>query len=831
MLVRSLRIAFLAAPLLAQAQSLNISRDLVANGIASSNLIPDTPALDARPLVEAAVTYAVQKHIPLVTADPGAYYFLTLRNSSTHVLLTSATNVTLDWQNSDLLFHASNASGVQCSNCSAVVMQNFTVDYQQLPFTQVTVTSVNPSAQTFDFAAIPGFQTPSDFNANRATDGSDAIWMFIFRNGVPIREAGRLGAKRPVTGNTIAISDVNDPWARAAQLAAIQPGDIVVFTDRSGPPALNFVNGQNNTVRNASIYSSGQIGLYFGRTSGAIADHVQVIPKPGTARLISTNADGIHTSFALGANVFTNNIVRRTCDDALAISAPWTATVNSANGTAVTVARSFAAPFPPGASVSFINPDTDAVAGTATIVSETPAFDQQKLTDGESVTLTLDRAVSGLAANFGMTDADAAKLGSGSVIANNTVQDGVFARGIWLAGVQGVSVHDNYVQRTSSNGIFIQQLSGNNTDAGPSSAIDIRNNLVDSALSYANVSHGVTFAAASIYAVSQNSANAEVTSSPHHNITVTDNRITNSARSAIRLENVNTGAISGNTIQGFGLAPNVNVFTAPACCETLAQYQTDFAQAVLTPSSVAISSSGNSTGDAHTLVVNASTASGYPRLGTGSFAAAYGAGFATTTVIATPPFPQSLNGVTVTVRDSTGTSRAAAIQAVTPGQVNYLVPDGTAAGIATVTIGSSSGSAQIDAVGPGLYSESGDGTGVAAATAALYGADGSVAAQSVFRCTAGSACVTAPLDLGKAGDQLVVTLYGTGIRNNTGIENATALVGGSRPKLLYAGAQPQYPGLDQVNIVIPRSLAGAGEVPVVLTIDGQTANAVTINIK
>src|SRR6185437_12070173 len=128
--------------------------------------------------------------------------------------------------------------------------------------------------------------------------------------------------------------------------------------------------------------------------------------------------------------------------------------------------------------------------------------------------------------------------------------------------------------------------------------------------------------------------------------------------------------------------------------------------------------------------------------------------------------------------------------------------------IATVTIGSSSGSAQIDAVGPGLYSESGDGTGVAAATAALYGADGSVAAQAVFRCTVGSACVTAPLDLGKAGDQLVLTLYGTGIRNNTGIENATALVGGSRAKLLYAGAQPQYPGLDQVNIVIPRSLAG-----------------------
>jgi uncharacterized protein (TIGR03437 family) len=87
------------------------------------------------------------------------------------------------------------------------------------------------------------------------------------------------------------------------------------------------------------------------------------------------------------------------------------------------------------------------------------------------------------------------------------------------------------------------------------------------------------------------------------------------------------------------------------------------------------------------------------------------------------------------------------------------------------------------------------------------------------------------MDLGQSTDRLVITLYGTGIRNNTGLPNAVAEVGGARATILYAGAQPQYPGLDQVNLVIPRSLAGAGEIPVVLTIDGQTANAVSINLK
>ncbi len=829
--MRRLFLALIATSPLLHGQVLNMSRDLIARGVASANMLPDSPASDARPLFEAAVAYAVKNGIPTMIADPGAYYFLTLRNTATHALISAAANLTIDWQNSDLLFHSSNVSAVQFSNCSGLTMQNFTLDYQQLPFTQVTVGSVDSAGQSFTFTTLPNYQSPADFNANRAADGSDAIWMFVFRNGVPLQQVGRMAAKRPVTGNTIAISDVNDPWAKPAQLAAIQPGDTVVFTDRSGSPAINFVGGQNDAIHNASIYSAGQIGLYFGRTNGATADHVQVIPRPGTTRLISTNADGIHTSFALGANVFTNNIVRRTCDDALAISAAWLATVSQTSGTSVTVSRSFGSPFPPNVPVSFIDPSTEATVGTATILSETPPYAQQSLTDGETVTLTLDRLIPGIAANFGMTDNDPAKRGSGSVIAYNTVQEGVFARGVWLAGVQNVSVHDNYIQRTSSNGIFIQQLGADNTDAGPSTGISIQNNLVDDAINYADVSHGVAFAAASIYSVSQNNQNAQVTTSPHANITVTGNRVTNSARSAIRLENVNTGAITGNVIQGFGLAPAVNVFTAPSCCETLAQYQADFAQAVLTPSSLAVSVANNTSRGAGSLLVNASTASGYPRLGVGSFAAAYGSGLASTTMIASPPYPLNLGGVTVTVKDSSGITQQAAVQAVSPNQVNYLLPDGTAAGIATVTIGSSSGSAQIDAVGPGLYSMSGDGKGVAAANAALYSADGSFVAESVFQCSAAGVCVGVPLDVGTPGQELVVTLYGTGLRNISSLQNASASVGGVSAGLLYVGAQGQFPGLDQVNLVIPRSSAGAGEVPVVLTVDGQTANAVTVNVK
>lgn len=825
-----LSVSVLCVNAVAQTTALNVSTDLIADGIASANMQPGQPTLDSRPLLEAALSYAAKNGITNLTANPGNYYFLSQHNSNTHVLINTASNLTIDFQNSNLLFMFSNVAALQCNSCTSVTLKDFTVDYLQLPFTQVTVASVNAAKQSFTYQTIAGYQDAAAFNTNRASDGSDAIYMFVFRNGVPLQQIGRLTANRPVSGGVISISDTSDPWATAAAFSAVQPGDTVVFTDRSGPPAVNIVDGQGVTVQNVSIYSSGLIGLYFGMTNGATADHVQVIPKPGTTRLISTNADGIHTSFATDANVFTNNIVRRTCDDALAISASWLASVTQVSGTSVTVSRNFASPFQVGDSISFVNPTTAAVIGTATITAENPPFSQQLLTNGETVTLTLNQGVTGLAANFGMLTTSPAKQGAGSLMAYNTVQEGVFSRGAWLSGVANVSVHDNYIQRTSSNGIFIQELNATNTDAGPTSGVTIQNNLVDSSIAYANVSHGVTFAAASIYTVAQNVQNSQVTTSPHSNITVTGNRVTNAARSAIRLENVATGQITNNTIQGYGIAPTVNAFSQPACCETLAQYEADFAQAVLSPSSTSITSTNNQTSSSvAALIQNSSTANGYPRLGVGSFAAAYGTNLASSQMTATAPYPASLGGVTVSITDSSGATQSAPVQFVSSGQVNYIVPSGTASGIATVTIGSSSGAAQIDTIGPGLYSMNGEGTGVAAAGAALYSADGSFTVEPVFQCT--TSCLSVPLSLGSSSQELIVTFYGTGFRNLSSSASATVSIGGTAAQILYIGAQPQYPGLDQLNVVVPASLAGAGEVPVVLTAGGQTANVVTINIQ
>ena len=59
----------------------------------------------------------------------------------------------------------------------------------------------------------------------------------------------------------------------------------------------------------------------------------------------------------------------------------------------------------------------------------------------------------------------------------------------------------------------------------------------------------------------------------------------------------------------------------------------------------------------------------------------------------------------------------------------------------------------------------------------------------------------------------------------------TATIGGTTAQALYAGPQGAWPGLDQLNLLIPASLAGSGQVDVVMTAGGKVSNPVHITIQ
>jgi uncharacterized protein (TIGR03437 family) len=71
---------------------------------------------------------------------------------------------------------------------------------------------------------------------------------------------------------------------------------------------------------------------------------------------------------------------------------------------------------------------------------------------------------------------------------------------------------------------------------------------------------------------------------------------------------------------------------------------------------------------------------------------------------------------------------------------------------------------------------------------------------------------------------------GSGIHRRSSPEAVRVRIGGTEVPVSYAGPQPEYPGLDQVNVLLPRSLRGRGEVNVALTVDGKAANTLRVNV-
>ena len=197
------------------------------------------------------------------------------------------------------------------------------------------------------------------------------------------------------------------------------------------------------------------------------------------------------------------------------------------------------------------------------------------------------------------------------------------------------------------------------------------------------------------------------------------------------------------------------------------------------------------------------------------------------------PLPLTLGGVTLSVTDSAGTTRKAPLLYVSATQINFLVPDGTAAGPVQFAVSGDAKtfSGTVAPIDPTLFSMNGSGTGVAAASAIRTQVNDPQAQSPVpvFQCT-GDTCVAVPIDLG-VDAPVILTLYGTGIRGRSALANVSVSIGGVTVAAQYAGITPNFTGLDQVNVPLPLSLRGKGLVNVTVTVDGQMSNAVTIDIQ
>lgn len=248
---------------------------------------------------------------------------------------------------------------------------------------------------------------------------------------------------------------------------------------------------------------------------------------------------------------------------------------------------------------------------------------------------------------------------------------------------------------------------------------------------------------------------------------------------------------------------------------------------------------GNTTSPRNVATVDGASYNKEAGIAPEAIASTFGTGLANGEYAAVPgmPLPTNLGGTTVTIRDSKGVERLAPLFYASAQQVNFQIPAGSASGYgaAIVKINDtvvSSGALKIEAFAPGIFTAASNGSGVAAGKVQRI-RNGASTYEDMFERdpTDMTKWRAIPIDLDPPTDKVYLLLFATGVRGRGNPLNASATIGGMTVSVEYAGPQNGFVGLDQINILLPNSLKGKGDVDVVVTIDGVTLNTVRVRIK
>jgi uncharacterized protein (TIGR03437 family) len=210
------------------------------------------------------------------------------------------------------------------------------------------------------------------------------------------------------------------------------------------------------------------------------------------------------------------------------------------------------------------------------------------------------------------------------------------------------------------------------------------------------------------------------------------------------------------------------------------------------------------------------------RLAPESLASLFGSRLAVAAETADPLSPPtSLGGISLRLIDSAGLVAFAPLLYVSPAQIIFKVPAATAGEVTLEVVNApapmSRTTIRVENIAPTLFAYD-DNTAIAYALRVEPNGK-----QTVLS-------VLGPIVLDNRPVYLV--LYATGIRNRSSLANVQFTIGGIRLPVQYAGPEgSSIPGLDQVNVLLTSSLKGTGIANLVVTVDGISSNAVSVDIR
>jgi uncharacterized protein (TIGR03437 family) len=196
------------------------------------------------------------------------------------------------------------------------------------------------------------------------------------------------------------------------------------------------------------------------------------------------------------------------------------------------------------------------------------------------------------------------------------------------------------------------------------------------------------------------------------------------------------------------------------------------------------------------------------------------------------PLPTAWEGTSVSLVDGKGTTFAAPLVFVAQDRVTFQVPTTAAAGTASLTVTAPGGTQKVSnitiaPVAPSLFTVNGSGL---AAAYAVRVSGGTQVFETADGIDSTGGFTPTPISMGSGSDQVYLSLFGTGLEGATAATTSVT-VNGVAGTVVYLGPQGSVPGLDQINVLLPSSLAGAGNANVQLSVGTVVSNQVQITIQ
>lgn len=353
---------------------------------------------DDAPAIYKAVAAAQAAKAPAVIEFASGRYYVMPPNPGFIAALdfTGVSNLTFRGRGPDtvILVGRPPYGGFRFFRSAAVSVEGLAIDYDQVPFVQGKIASVDLELGTLDLAVDKGYPSPlAPFFAD-----AKASWGIRVVPG----EIYDLYVHR--TTNFISLGDnvFRFVYKDGAELRrqAISKGDFFVHGFRwYVQSALNIWESTNVRVKNTTVYTSSAVTTTFANSENISIDGFVVTRKPGSDRLMSSCADGIHSFGVRGNFTIENCRFDGMLDDAINIHCRAGSVASNISATKFLVNSAGTFRCVSGDRLQFYDPSTGGIRGLRKVVSFVQA-------SGVLFELEIDEPLAGIRAGKNYREAD-----------------------------------------------------------------------------------------------------------------------------------------------------------------------------------------------------------------------------------------------------------------------------------------------------------------------------------------------------------------------------------------------------------------------------------------